>query len=89
MVSHKESSAGPQQNSCSMQINKRECFRVEQEERHGKPVVRIVRLKPNASGDLRPAGSSLEFAAKHLPSVIAMLLELQEGDGANRPLGGI
>ena len=59
-----------------MQINKRECFRGERDEPRGKPVVRIVRLKPNASGDLRPAGGSLEFAAKHLPNVIAMLQAL-------------
>jgi hypothetical protein len=60
-----------------MQINKRECFRGERDERRGKPVVRIVRLRPNASGDLRPAGASLEFAAKHLPGLIAMLQALQ------------
>lgn len=70
-----------------MQINKREYFRGERDERHGKPVVRIVRLKPNASGDLRPAGGSLEFAAKHLPGVIAMLQELQESDVACKALG--
>jgi hypothetical protein len=54
MVLYKELSAKGQQNSCSMQINKRECFRGERDQRRGKPVVRIVRLKPNASGDLRP-----------------------------------
>jgi hypothetical protein len=73
---YKEFSTERQQNSCSVQINKRECFTVERDERHGRPVVRIVRLKPNASGVLRPAGGSLEFAAKHLPSVIAMLQAL-------------
>jgi hypothetical protein len=77
MALYKEFSADQQQNSCSMQINKRECFRGERDERRGKPVVRIVRLKPNASGILRPAGGSLEFAAKHLPGVIAMLQALQ------------
>jgi hypothetical protein len=76
MVLYKEFSAERQQNSCSVQINKRECFRGERDERHGRPVVRIVRLKPNASGDLRPAGGSLEFAAKHLPNVIALLQAL-------------
>ena len=80
MALNKEFSAKRQQNSCSMQINKRECFRGERDERRGKPVVRIVRLKPNASGDLRPTGSSLEFAAKHLPGVIAMLQSLQTGE---------
>ena len=77
MALYKEYSAERQQDSCSVQINKRECFRGERDERRGKPVVRIVRLKPNASGDLRPAGASLEFAAKHLPGVIAMLQALQ------------
>jgi hypothetical protein len=82
MVLYKEFSAGQQQNSCSLQINQRECFRGERHERHGKPVVRIVRLKPNASGELRPAGASLEFAAKHLAGVIAMLQSLQTSGGA-------
>ena len=82
MVLYKEFSAERQQNSCSVQINKRECFRGERDERHGKPVVRIVRLKPNASGDLRPAGGSLEFAAKHLPNVIAMLQALLTREAA-------
>jgi len=76
MVLYKEISAERQQDSCSMQINKLEYFRGERDERSGKPVVRIVRLKPNASGDLRPAGDSLEFAAKHLPGLIAMLQAL-------------
>jgi hypothetical protein len=76
MVPYKEFSSERQQTSCSVQINKRECFRGERDERHGRPVVRIVRLKPNASGVLRPAGGSLEFAAKHLPNVIAMLQAL-------------
>ena len=82
MALFKEYSAERQQNSCSVQINKRECFRGERDERRGKPVVRIVRMKPNASGDLRPAGVSLEFAAKHLPGVIAMLQALQASEGA-------
>jgi hypothetical protein len=76
MVLYREFSAERQQNSCSVQINKRECFRGERDERHGRPVVRVVRLKPNASGVLRPAGGSLEFAEKHLPNVIAMLQAL-------------
>jgi hypothetical protein len=82
MVLYKEFSAELQQNSCSVQINKREVFRGERDERHGRPVVRIVRLKPNASGDLRPAGGSLEFAAKHLPNVIAMLQALLTREAA-------
>ena len=76
MALYKDISAEQQQDSCSVQINKRECFRGERNERHGKPVVRIVRLKPNASGALRPAGASLEFAARHLPKIIAMLQSL-------------
>jgi hypothetical protein len=62
--------SGPQNNSCSLQINKREWFRGEREELAGKPVVRIARLAPNASGVLRCAGPSLVFAAKHLPGII-------------------
>ena len=88
MALYKESSAEQQQHSCSMQINKRECFRGERDERNGKSVVRIVRLKPNASGDLRPAGGFLEFGAKHLSGVIAMLQKLQESDAGNKPHGG-
>jgi hypothetical protein len=82
MALYREYPAERQQNSCSMQINKRECFRGERDERRGKPVVRIVRLKPNASGELRPAGASLEFAAKHLPGLIAMLQALQTGEAS-------
>jgi hypothetical protein len=77
MTLYKEFSAERQQNSCWLQINKRECFRGERDERHGKLVIRIVRLKPNASGELRSSGPSLEFAARHLPGVIAMLQALQ------------
>lgn len=70
-------------NTAEMRINKRERFKTELDQRHGKPVVRIVRLRPTASGDMRPAGGSLEFAAKHLPGVIAMLQELNENGAAN------
>lgn len=66
------------QNSCLMQINRRECFRGVREDLAGKSVVRIVRLAPNASGVLRCAGPSLVFAAKHLPGMIAMLQTLQQ-----------
>jgi hypothetical protein len=76
MAQYKDFSSEGQQASCSVQINKRECFRGERDDRRGRPVVRIVRLKPNASGDLRPAGAPLEFAAKHLPGMIAMLQSL-------------
>ena len=51
-------------------------------------MVRIVGLKPNASGDLRAAGGSLEFGAKHLPGVIAMLQKLQEAMLATNRAGG-
>jgi hypothetical protein len=66
-----------------MQINKRECFKGELEELAGKSVVRIVRLKPDASGISRPAGPSLVFAAKHLPGMIAMLQALQLSEPVN------
>ena len=82
MTRHRIFAPHEQQNSFSLQINKRECFKGERDERHGRPVVRIVRLKPNASGDLRPAGASLEFAAKHLPGLIAMLQALQTREAA-------
>jgi hypothetical protein len=82
MALYKESSAERQQDSCSMQINKREFFRGERDERRGKPVVRIVRLKPDACGDLRPAGAPLEFAAKHLPGLIDMLQSLQNREAS-------
>ena len=59
------------------QINKRDSLRCERDNLGGKPVVRILRLKPDASGDLRPAGPRLEFAERHLPSVITMLQDLQ------------
>ncbi|SHH61855.1 hypothetical protein [Bradyrhizobium erythrophlei] len=58
-------------------INKREGFKGELEDRAGKSLVRIARLKPDASGIARPAGASLVFAAKHLPGMIAMLQALQ------------
>jgi hypothetical protein len=77
MALYKKLSAERQQNSCSMQINKRERFKTERDQRHGKPVVRIVRLKPGADGGERPAGPALEFAERHLPGVIAMLQALQ------------
>jgi hypothetical protein len=64
----------------TMQINKRECFKGELEDLAGKSVVRIARLKPDASGTSRPAGPSLVFAAKHLPGMIAMLQALQQNE---------
>jgi hypothetical protein len=71
------------QNSCLMRINKRECFKGEVEDLAGKSVVRIARLKPDASGISRPAGPSLVFAAKHLPGMIAMLQALQQNEAVN------
>ena len=43
--------------------------------RENKPIVRILRLKPDASGHPRPGGC-FEFAERHLRSVIGMLSEL-------------
>jgi hypothetical protein len=77
MTTYKKIPASEQQDSCSMQINKRERFKTERHQRHGKPVVRIVRLKPGADGGERPAGPALEFAERHLPGVIALLQALQ------------
>jgi hypothetical protein len=61
-----------------LQLNRRETLRCERESVHGTDVIRCFRLKPNAGGDLRPAGSQLAFAAKHLPAFVAMLKELQD-----------
>jgi hypothetical protein len=69
--------------SASLQINKRERFKSERDQRHGKSVVRIVRLKPGADGSERPAGPAMEFADRHLPGVIAMLQQLQASDAGN------
>ena len=80
MSLYKESPAERQQDSCSLQINKRERFKTERDQRHGRPVVRIVRLKPGADGAERSAGPSLEFAERHLPGVIAMLQALQTSE---------
>ena|ERR1019366_7441265 len=63
-------------NTAELRINKRERFKTERDQRHGKSVVRIVRLKPGADGGERPA-SSLEFAERHLSGVIEMLQALQ------------
>ena len=57
------------------QINKRESLRCECDSLGGKPIVRILRLKPDALGLPRPVGY-FEFAERHFPSVIAMLSEL-------------
>jgi hypothetical protein len=75
--SHQQSEGEKQNNSTQLQINKRERFKIERDQRHGKPIVRIVRLKPGADGGERPAGPALEFSARHLPGVIAMLQALQ------------
>jgi hypothetical protein len=62
--------------TAELQINRRESFKTERDQRHGKSVVRIVRLKPSADGGERQA-ASLEFADRHLSGVIAMLQSLQ------------
>jgi hypothetical protein len=64
--------------SAEIQLNKREALRCERESVHGTEVIRFLRLKPNAGGDLRPAGPQLAFAAKHLPAFVAMLKQLQD-----------
>ena len=68
--------AGSAQKIVQIPINGRECMRCEREQRRSLNVIRIVRLKPNNAGDLRAAGPLIEFAEKHLPSVIAALQEL-------------
>jgi hypothetical protein len=51
-------------------------MRCERDQRRSLNVIRIVRLKPNGAGSFRAAGPLIEFAEKHLPSVIAALQEL-------------
>jgi hypothetical protein len=68
--------------TAELRVNKRERFKTERDQRHGKTVVRIVRLKPGADGAERPAGPALEFAEKHLSGVIAMLQALQRSEVA-------
>jgi hypothetical protein len=68
--------AGGTQKIVHIPINGRECMRCEREQRRSYNVIRIVRLKPNGAGSLRAAGPLIEFAERHLPSVIAALQEL-------------
>jgi hypothetical protein len=57
------------------QINKHGSFRCERDSLGGKPIVRILRLKPYASGHPRSVGC-FEFDERHLPRLIAVLSEL-------------
>ena len=66
-----------------IELNARDRLRCEQECRRGKTIIRILRLKPDAAGELRPACQPLEFAARHLPAVIGMLHDLQESEAGN------
>jgi hypothetical protein len=66
-----------------VEINKREVITCERDRRRGKSIVRIFRLKPNAAGTMRSAGSEIEFADKHLPGVIDMLTDLQKAGIGN------
>ena len=58
-------------------INKRDSLRCERDSVGGKPIVRILRLKPTADDTMRADGPQVEFADRHLPGVIAMLQDLQ------------
>ena len=64
-------------------LNSRERLTCEHELRRGKSVIRLSRLKPDAAGELRPAGQPLEFAARHLVAVIGMLHDMQESEAGN------
>jgi hypothetical protein len=67
-----------------IQINKREAIRCEHDKLAGRSIVRILRLKPNACGNLRPVGHRFEFAERHLSGVIAMLQHmLQRAEGGS------
>ena len=70
-------SATTLQNSAEFLLNSREIIRCERDQRHNHSIIRIVRLKPNGAGNLRAAGPLIEFAEKHLPSLIATLQMLQ------------
>ena len=64
--------------SSEIQLNKREALRCQREISHGVDVVRFLRMKPSASGNLRPVGPQLAFAAKHLADVIIALQALRD-----------
>jgi hypothetical protein len=66
-----------------LQINARESLRCERDMLGSKPIVRIIRMKPDAAGDLRPI-SCFEFAERHLHGVIAMLGQLASIQEARR-----
>jgi hypothetical protein len=70
-------SATTLKNSAEFLLNSREIIRCERELRDNHIVIRIVRLKPNGAGKLRAAGPLIEFAERHLPSLIATLQMLQ------------
>ena len=75
-------SATTLQNSAEFFINSREIIRCERERRDNHSVIRIVRLKPNGAGNLRAAGPLIEFAERHLPSIIEILQALQASEAA-------
>jgi hypothetical protein len=66
-----------------LQINQRETIRCEHNTLGGKLIVRILRLKPDASGNLR-AVSCFEVAERHLLGLIAILSELASVLGARQ-----
>jgi hypothetical protein len=73
----KPPSAATLKNSAEFLLNSRKVIRCERELRDNHSIIRIVRLKPNGAGNLRAAGPLIEFAEKHLPSLIATLQMLQ------------
>jgi hypothetical protein len=73
-----------QKNDAQFPISARECIRCERDKRHSQSIIRIVRLKSDSCGDLRTAGPLIEFAKRHLSSVIAMLQHmLQRAEGGS------
>jgi hypothetical protein len=64
--------------SSELKINAREAIRCEQgtDTISGKSIIRLLRLKQNAAGNLRRAGPFFELAEKHLPGVIDMLQQI-------------
>jgi hypothetical protein len=67
--------------SSEIQINLRESIRCERDNLGSRPIVRILRLKPDACGTLRPVGHCFEFAERHLSGVIALLQHMLERGG--------
>ena len=81
--SHALIRAETKKNCAQFPINARDFIRCERDRRGGRTIIRIVRVKPCSSGGVRAAGPLIEFADKHLASVIAILQVLQESEAGS------